>query len=115
GFIQPRAVRVAERVPTDSTGPPGSNLTLSVDRQPSAIRCRMVLPTPNARSRAARRTRDHAASRRTKMPLLDLRGMIRTLRCRIGKDPAFLRRHGLLAPLQHDLRQGRMQRNIVLR
>src|SRR5260370_20799181 len=48
GLVQPRTVRVAERVPTDSAVLPGSNVALVMDRQPSAIRCRMILPTPNA-------------------------------------------------------------------
>ena len=48
------------------------------------------------------------------MPLLDLGGIVRPIRSRIGKDPAFFRRHSLRAPLQHDLGQGRVQRNIVL-
>jgi hypothetical protein len=40
GFIQSRAVRVAERVPTDSTVPAGSYLALIVDRQPIVIASR---------------------------------------------------------------------------
>ena len=48
------------------------------------------------------------------MPLLDLRGMIWAVRYWIGKDPAFFRWHGLLAPCQYDLSQGRMQRNVIL-
>ncbi len=46
--------------------------------------------------------------------LLDLGGIVGTIRSRVGKDPAFFRWHSLHAPLQNDLGQGRMQRNVVL-
>lgn len=48
------------------------------------------------------------------MPLLDLGGIVGPVRSRVGKDPAFFRGHSSRAPLQNDLGQGRMQRNIVL-
>ncbi len=48
------------------------------------------------------------------MPLLDLSGIVGPVRSRVSKDAAFFRGHSLRAPLQNDLGQGRMQRNVVL-
>src|SRR5579859_1224054 len=48
------------------------------------------------------------------MPLLDLGRMIRSVRHRVRKDPSFGGGYGLLAPVQNNLGQGRMQWNKVL-
>ena len=48
------------------------------------------------------------------MPLLDLGRVVRSVRHRVGKAPSFFGGYCLLAPSQHDLGQGWMQRNIVL-
>jgi len=114
GLVQPRAVRVAERVPADLSELPCRDLARVVDRNPLAGRCGLALPAPHARCRSARRTSDHAASRRAKMPLLDFGRVVRSVRHRVCENPPFFGGDGLLAPRQDDLGQGWVQRNIVL-
>jgi len=115
GLVQPRTVRVAERMPTDLSELPCRDLARVMDQNSLAICRGLSLPAPHARRRLTRRTRDHTASRRAKMPLLDLGRVVRSVRHGVRKDLLFFGGYGLLAPSQNDLGQGRMQRNVVLR
>src|SRR5271163_2348909 len=114
GLVQPRTIRVAERVPTDPSQLPSLDLACVVDENPLAVRCGLTLPAPHARCRSARRTRDHTAPGGAEMPLLDLGRVVRSVRHRVGEHPPFLGGYGLLAPSQNDLGQRWVQRNIVL-
>src|ERR1700732_4375497 len=85
-----------------------------MDWQPGSVRCRVILPTPDARTSTALLALHQTPSGRPDMSPLNLRRKIRLLGNGIGKDPAFFRRHSLLAPLQNHFSQRRMQGNIVL-
>ena len=114
GLVQPRTIRVTERVPAECAIPPSCDPSSFVDQQSSPVRCGLVLSAPNPRVGSARRTGYDATARRAKMPFLNLRGVIRPVRIWIGKQPTLLRWYGLFAPVQNNLCQGQVQRNIVL-
>ena len=109
GLVQPRT----ERVPTNLCELPSYDFACVVNEHPLAVRRGLTLPALYARCRTAPRTRDHAASRRAKMPLLDLGWVVRSVRHRIGRHPPSFGGYGLLAPGQNGLGQRRAQRNVV--
>src|SRR5271170_4568932 len=103
GLVQPRTVRVAERVPTDFSELPSGELSWLVDLNPLPIRGGLPLNAPHPLRCTARGTRDQAASGRAKMPLLDLGRVVRTVGHRVCEHPTLFRGYGLLDPIQNDL------------
>jgi hypothetical protein len=57
GLVQPRTIRVAERMPTYRRVPSSGNPSLVVDREPLAVGGELILPAPNSDIGAALRTR----------------------------------------------------------
>ena len=114
GFVQPRTVRVAERVPADLTEPPRSQLAFLMNEDALSIGRRAFLPTPESRPCPAGRTLHKAAAGGAQMPFLDLGRMVGSVRHRVGEDPTLFCRYSLFAPGQNDFGQAGMKRNIVL-
>jgi hypothetical protein len=75
GLVQPRTIRVAERVPADAPILAGVLHARLVQKHTNAVPGFLLLFTPDTSGRPARRTFHHTATRRAKMPLLNFSGI----------------------------------------
>jgi hypothetical protein len=101
-------------MPDDRSEPAGRQLALLVNEDALAVGRRSLLPAPDSRLGSACRTLHGAAAGRAKIALLNLGGMVGAIRHRVGKKPAFRCRYNLFSPVEDDLAEARMERNIIL-